>query len=373
MKIGIDAGGLGITDERLKVGVYHIVKDIITELSKIDKKNTYLLYSFHPIEPSLMKQFGKNMKNIIVKPMRGWMKIGLPLRLFLDKPDVFIGANQALPYRLPLAQYKTITIFYDIAFETLPQLYAYAGDLHKLIRNSQYAAQHSDTIIAISQKTKEDMEKFYGISGSKIIVSYPPITVGSTKAKKEMQHPYFLFVGAFKKSKNVPVILSAFGEFIKRINKPYNMVLIGGDRWLDPEIKSFMDKLPSQVKSLVKIIPATADKEELAQFYRGAVAFVSPSLYEGFGLPLIEAMLLDCPVISSKEGSIPEVVGDAGILVDYKSVKELSDAMEKVAKDQKMRNAMVEGGKRNIKRFKKDAIAKTIYSIIGSYEKTSHS
>src|SRR5437868_616190 len=128
MKIGVDAGCLGIKDERLKVGVYRVVVGLLRQLGKIDTVNRYNLYSFYPIDKELMRSFGPRMRNVLVVPSRGWMKIWLPFRILSQRPDVFLGLNQALPDKIAnQPNYKAVAFFYDLAFEKFPEMYEYSG------------------------------------------------------------------------------------------------------------------------------------------------------------------------------------------------------------------------------------------------------
>ncbi len=366
MKIGVDAGCLGVKDEGLKVGVYHIVKNALIELGKIDKKNNYLLYSFYPIESTVMKEFGSNMKNVVVRPTRGWMKLWLPLRLLQDRVDVFLGANQAVPLRLPFSTYKTIGIIYDIAFEKYPELYAYAASVKKHRFYSSQTARKSDTIISISQKTKDDLIEIYHTKPSKIIVAYPGIVPLPEVASFKSQYPYFLYVGALKKGKNIPSIIKAYENFRKTSHKRIALLMAGGSTWLDPEIPKLLDNLPKNIRSDIRLLGAVTHTKTLSSLYRGAVAFVCPSLYEGFGLPFVEAMSVGCPVIGSDRGSIPEIVGKAAILKDAYDIPGLSKAMEKVASDTNVRNTLVRQGKEQSKRYSFKTFTKAIYSALES-------
>lgn len=367
MYISVDAGCLGITDERLKVGVYQVVKNLLIQLGKIDKTNTYLLYSFYPIDKKLLNEFGNNVKNVVL-PSIGWLQLVLPTRLSLDKPDIFIAANQAIPFQLPGTKYKTIGIFYDIAFEKYPELYSYAASVKKHRENSKKLAQKSDMIISISRNTKIDVQKFYNVPENKIIVAYPGINneleIQKGKLKSGIKKPYFLFVGAFKKSKNIPNLLQAFDTFLQKTKKDYQLLLVGGDKWLDPEIEKTFQLLNDKTQRNTKILGFVSD-EKLTTLYKNAVALVSPSFYEGFGLSFLEAQSFGCPVIGSKRGSLPEVIGDSGLLVEPVNTKKIASAMQKLAEDNEMRRYLIEKGYENVKKYSWKAFAKTVQSAIG--------
>lgn len=364
MLIGVDAGCLGVKDERLKVGVYQMAKNLLLELGKIDQQNSYLLYSFYPLEKKLLLKFGRRMHNVVVRPSRGWLKIWLPLQLLKDKPDVFLALGQSLPQKLPFSPLLyTIGFVYDVAFEKFPVMYS--TSLAKLQKNSREVVKNSNFILTISNSTKEDIVSLYGISAKKIKPIYPGVSkVFNPKGDKyNSEKPYFLFVGALKKIKNVPAVINGFSYFTKKTGLDYYLYLVGGDKWWDPGIKNILDKTPLKVQQQVKFL-GFVDKEVLASLYRGATAFASPSFYEGFGLTFLEAMASGCPVIGSKSGSIPEVVGDCGILVNPESSEEIGEAMIKMVKDKNFRNVCVKKGVRRVKDFTWEKFAKTVLNYI---------
>lgn len=365
MRIGIDAGCLGIVDERLKVGVYTVVSNMLIELSKLDTKNDYYLYSFNPIDFSLMKKLGNNMHNIVVRPVTGWLKLGLPLRLLFDKVDIFIAANQAVPLRLPSLHYKVLGIFYDIAFEKYPELYSYATSVEKHKINSKNLAHTAEKLVVISRSTKNDIQRVYGINAQKMTVAYPGVEVIENTSAFFNEKPYFLFVGTFKKSKNIPFLLKGFVEFLKRRNSNYDLLLVGGDKWMDFEIKKVMNILPKKYTDHIKIL-GFVDSHKLAALYRGAYAFVSPSLYEGFGLPFLEAQSIGIPVIGSYNGSLQEVIGNSGILVNPNNIKSLVNALASLASNKNLYKKLVQRGRSNVKKYTWKSFAKKIQFTLES-------
>ncbi len=360
MLIGVDCGCLGVKDERLKVGVFRLVEDLLVTLGKLDKKNTYYLYSFYPIDKSLLKFFGSRMKNIVVRPTRGWLKIWLPLRISRDNTDVFLGFGQSIPRYLSFEKKPyTISFFYDLAFEKFPKMYN--DDLSKLKRNSREAAAKSDVILTISESSKKDISKIYGVKKLKIMVSYPGLHKDFKQSGKKYKNknPYFLFVGSLKKGKNVPNIIKGFLLFLEKTGKDFDLIIVGGDKWFDEQI----EKNNSNIKFL-----GNSSDEKIRSLYEGAVAFVSPSFYEGFGFPMLEAMALGCPVISSNISSIPEVVGDAGILVNPNNYKEIGNALIEVSGNSRKRKSMIKKGLERSKQFSNIKFGKDVLSIINSYE-----
>lgn len=324
MIVGVDAGCLGIKDKRLKVGVYQVVKNLLEKIGELDRTNTYLLYSFYKIDKNLVKSFGPNFTNVVVKPTRGWTKIWLPLQLLRDKPDVFLGLNQSLPLKLPFQEYRTLLVVYDILFEYQHTLYK--GSWQRLHQQTAFAVNAADTIIAISHATKKDLVERYGIAGKKVVISYLGNRAFPSPHIPRHKRPFFFFVGSLKPSKNIPTLLKAFHQFLKQTKSDMDLVLAGGDKWLDEKIEKTMGELPEETKRHV-IFKGGIDDAIMAGLYKETVCFISPSISEGFGLPFLEAMSFGTPVIGPNTGAVPEVVGKAGLLVDPIDKKSIALAM----------------------------------------------
>ncbi|MBI3577697.1 glycosyltransferase family 4 protein [Candidatus Gottesmanbacteria bacterium] len=341
MIIGVDAGALSITDDRLKVGVYRVVLNLLIELGKQDKKNTYRLYSFRPLEQGMMKLFGSRMTNIVLL-QKGWFRLWLPLQLRKNPVDVFLGLSQTLPS----SPGRTIGFIYDLGFLHYP--HAYPDSLPHLKKQTEDLVKRADGLVTISHAVANDVRKQYNIPGSKITVSYPGVDsrFKPTGEKYTSQHPYFLFVGALKRGKNIPTLLKAFEKFRKKSKEQYELLLIGGDYWLDPAIE------PSKGVKRLGFVPDS----QLPNYYRGATALIMPSLWEGFCLPAVEAMASGCPVIASNAGALPEIVGDAGILVEAMDTDGFTNAMRAVLLDGSLKGK----GKKRSRLFSWPAMAKAV-------------
>ncbi len=365
MNIAVDAGCLGVKDKRLKVGVYNFAKELLIHLSKTDQKNQYFLYSFHPIEKSLMKALGENMTNIVVRPQRGWLQIWVPIRMVRDRINLFLALGQAMPYRMPLGV-KTIGLVYDIAFDKYPE--NYPDSYESLHNNTKHLVKKANHIIVSALATKQDLKKYYRVSENKISVI--PMGARSFAKKKSAKpltsNPYFLSVGALKRGKNVPTLIYAFDKFLQKSKKDVELLIVGGNKWLDPKIKKALEDVREETTERIQLVGFVEDIE-LAVLYRHAIAFVSPSFYEGFGLPFVEAMAQGCPVIGSDRGSVPEVVGKAGILLDPDDVDALSKAMYDIFSDHALRSSMIKKGHSQAHKFSWDTTAQEIQDIINQY------
>lgn len=297
MIIGVDAGALAIADERLRVGVWRVTYNLLRELAKIDKKNEYRLYSFAP----LGERFGKNFRNIVVRPRLGWSTIQLPLELRRHPVDVYLGLSQTLPR----ADAKKIGWIYDLGFLHYPD--AYPDSLTRLEKQTNRLIERADHIITISEHAKTDIIAQYG--KHRITVAYPGVdpTFTARGPKHKEKRPYILMVGALKRIKNIPFALQIVKRFFE--NNDYLLLLVGGNYWEDPEIKKTMAR--EKIEQRVKMQGFVPDIE-LPEYYRGARALLVTSLWEGFCLPAAEALSCGCPVVYSNTGSLAEVVGKNG-------------------------------------------------------------
>lgn len=357
MIIGVDAGALAITDERLKVGVWRTSYNLLRELSKLDRKNDYRLYSFRPLDEGLVKSFGGRMTNRVLRPLPGWFTLRLPIELRLNPVDIFLGLSQAIPFSAPK---KSLGFVYDLGFLHYPQ--AYRGTLRQLKRHTEELVRRASQIVAISKTTATDIVKTYHYPSKNITVAYPGVAAQFTSvgAKYTGKNPYFLFVGALKRGKNIPAAIRAFAKFLNQTKKPYDFLIIGGNYWEDDRIKQTIEEL--HLGKRVKLLGHAADSE-LPKFYRGATALVVPSLWEGFCLPAVEAMASGCPVVASTQGSLPEIVGDAGISVSPMDVEAITRAMVEFTQNLPRRKVAVAKGLARRKLFSWRKMAETVAKL----------
>lgn len=356
MIVGVDAGALSVRDDRLKVGVYRVTLNLLKHLSLIDTTHEYRLYSFIPIDKETMKLFGSNMRNVIVRPAVGWSQIQLPLELRRHPVDVFLGLSQMVPS----TNAKKIGLIHDVGFLSYPDLYEYTR--RKLKNQTDALVRRSDIVIAVSKATKCDILSHYDIASNKISVCYEGIDERFVPGGEiyKSKNPYILFIGALKKQKNIPVLLQSFRIFLDISKKTYDLFLVGGDYWVDPEIKETIARLHLQKR--VQIMGYVKDID-VPKYYRSALAFASPSLIEGFCLPAVEAMASGCPVICSSVGAFPEIVGKAGILTDPTDVDMLAKTFLRVSENRTLRLKMRKHGLKKSKQFTWQTFASNVYAL----------
>jgi glycosyltransferase involved in cell wall biosynthesis len=246
-----------------------------------------------------------------------------------DQLDVFWSPRHHLPLLLP-KRIKSLLTIHDLVWKFYPETMSYLGRwLERALMPPSLA--RAQAVISVSQATQLDLQNFFPACSDKLTVvraglSYTPVTATLDVGKG----PYFLFVGTLEPRKNLPRLLGAFSQ-VAKTNDEISLVLVGGEGWGQQGLVEIIDEL-----GLVGRVELTARvlEEELAVFYANAIALVMPSLYEGFGLPLLEAMGHEVPVISSNFGAMKEVAADAGLLVDPYSEKQLAAAMIEMLRDE---------------------------------------
>lgn len=352
--IGVDAGMLGVTDERLRVGVWRVVTELLDALSLCNKADAYRLYSFASIPPDTMRHLGFRFENRVLTPTKGWMTLRLPLELRLHPPEVFLGLAQALPN----APGRKIGFIYDLGFLSHPEYYP--GSAAKLTDITANTVRRADVIVTISRAIAEEITSVYAVPKHKLAVAYPGVGMQFGPKGKSFKgsRPYFLYVGSLKPGKNVAGLIQAFAQFHTHGHKEFDLYLVGSDLWLDPAVEQAMKT--HGIHEHVKQLGFVTD-DELALYYRGAVAFVSPSLVEGFCLPAVEAMASGCPVITSDIGVFKEIVGDAGVQIAPRDTEAIAAAMGKMVTNSTLREALVTKGLKRARDFRWKKMAEAVY------------
>lgn len=367
LKIGVDCGSLIRSSDKKPSGIATVTENLLHELSVLDKRNIYVLYSFNKIDSQVLDRFGGRIQNQVLWPAVGFKRFRLPLAIAQTKPDIFLALSQAMPSNAP----PTLGFVYDVSFIKNPDFYS---NPKKLKIQTEIVLNTAKQIITLSNTAKKEIVEFYPQVKDKISVVFPGVSSffqpGASKYVDNFH--YFVYVGQLKKSKNIPCLIHGFAKFLQNSETKHKLVLIGSSDNLDPEISKAvaLNKLEDYVDYRDSV-----SQEELAKYYRGALAFVSPAFVEGFGLPLIEAMSCGTAVITSNVSSMPEIVGEAGILVDPTNPETLAKALENVATDAKKREQLIKLGLRKAKQFSWKQFAKTVleksYDLVKNRQDTN--
>jgi glycosyltransferase involved in cell wall biosynthesis len=219
-------------------------------------------------------------------------------------------------------QGKVVVTVYDMITEIFPQYFQEGNNISLLKRR---CCERADKVIAISHSTKNDLVRFFDISPKKIVVIHLASSLNGNHAShsvKPFSEPYLLFVGQRKDYKNFEGLIEAFATS-DVLKKSFHIVCFGG------QLLSHSEKvLLRQLGIEGRVHNVTGSDKLLCNYYRNAVAFICPSFYEGFGIPILEAMELSCPVVCSNTGSLPEVAGDAAIFFDPYSTGSMRHVLE---------------------------------------------
>jgi len=262
------------------------------------------------------------------------------------------------PYFLPFLKGKPfVLVVHDMTHELFP---GNVSKQDKTIKWKKELVYKADKIIAISKNTKKDIIKFYDIDESKIEVVYwgTSMTVSNEKVDMELPERYILFVGNRNTYKNFDLFFKSIVPILKE-DKDLNLVCAGSNKFSQKEIDMIQEK---GLLERVKHVKFKNDKEQ-EYIYNNAICFVFPSLYEGFGIPVLEAFACDCPVVLSNTSSLPEVGGDAVEYFDPKDVKSIENSVRKVIENAELRKKMTKEGRERLKNFSWDCAAKKFMNI----------
>ncbi len=349
-----------------RVGSSEFCFRILLELEKLDKKNEYIIYlPGYPSSDFPAERSGWTYKIIPSKPL--WTISGLTWEFIRRKPnlDVFFSPTHYSP---PFISVPQVISILDVSYRYYPELFKKI-DLYKLAVWGEYSVKHAKRIVTISNSSKDDIIKMYKVDSKRVNVVYPGIKEFNLESmtKEELHNkynftsPYLLFVGTLQPRKNIKRLVEAFSVVKKKNRSDLKLVIVGKRGW------SYDEDLSSPAKYGVEdsvIILESVSNLDLPAFYKYAECLVLPSLYEGFGLPILEAMKYGCPVITSNISSMPEAGGEAALYVNPEKVDDIVDKIEKVLQDSDLRNKMVEKGYEQIKNFSWSIAAEKTLSIL---------
>ncbi len=286
-----------------------------------------------------------------------WMQFVLPAQASKAKSDVLFCPTFLSPIFAPCGVVLTI---FDMAFMRYPETcdLFFRTYLRVMLSLTKGRARK---ILTISEYSKKEIVKYLNVPEDRIEVIYPGkderFTPGRSAlgGKYGIPGKYFLYIGTIEPRKNIETIIDAFAKVKRESALPHSLVIAGGKGWYYDSV--FRNARVSGVEDSI-IFPGYIPEEDLPSLYRNAEAFVFPSLYEGFGLPVLEAMACGCPVIASNTSSIPEAAGDAAILIDPLDTYSIAASMKKVASDPGLREQLVNKGLERSRRFSWDNAAK---------------
>lgn len=280
-----------------------------------------------------------------------WEQTVWPWHIWRRQPDLIHGMAFALPL---LTRCPAVVTIYDLSFLHYPEQFP-ALQQRYLAAQSRWACRRARRVITISEATRQDVHTFFGVPLAQIDVVYPGVdsayapqeetAVTQFKKGRGIDGRFILHVGTLQPRKNIPTLLQAFAQLEDRTMK---LVLIGGKGWLFDEIFAQIQQLGVEERVL---FPGYVPDAELPLWYASADLFVFPSVYEGFGMPVVEAMACGTPVVASNSSSIPEAVGKAGLLFEPHNPSELAERIVSVLQNSQLSAKMRQLGLEQARRF----------------------
>jgi glycosyltransferase involved in cell wall biosynthesis len=333
MRVAIDARKL----HDFGIGTY--IRNLLRHLARIDRDSEYVLLCQEP-DLGVATQLGPNFRTVL-EPSPNYSlreQIHVPWVLHREKPDVFHAPHYVLP---PATRRRSVVTIHDCIHLMFPQYLRNRG-AYFYARASMWSAAHqAHRILTVSEASKRDIIHFFSVRPEKVVVVYNAIeerfsetpseeAIERVRERYQLNHPFVLYVGNIKPHKNLVRLIEAFAELRRRGFDELKLLIIGDEISKLPALRRAVHthRLHKHVRFLGYL-----EDETLASLYRLASVFVFPSLYEGFGLPPLEAMASGTPVVTSNVSSMPEVTGDAAVLVDPYSVESIVEGIARVLTD----------------------------------------
>jgi len=353
-------------------GIGWFAHEILSRLVQRHPEHEFIFFFDRPYHKDFI--FGPNVTPVVLKPQARhpalyylWTEWAVPYALRKYKADLYFSPDGlgTLRSRVP-----TCITIHDLAYKHYPQ---FMDKMHKW-HYAHYLprfAQKARRIIAVSEFTRQDIVRQYGIDEQRIDVvyngaheAYRPLSYEereAVKAKYTQGEEFFLFTGALHPRKNVISLLKAFVQFKRRQRSRIKLVVVGRMAWQYEEIVKAKELMPYKEDV---IWTGYLNVEDLAQVTASAYAMVYPSLFEGFGIPILEAMACDVPVIVSNTSSMPEVGGEAALLVDPASPEDIAAKMMTIYKDEVLRDKMIAAARKQKEKFSWERSAEKLWESL---------
>jgi len=331
----------------VRTGTEVYARELLLRLPRLAPDLRWLLLSSRPGELDQL--------DLLVLPQRRlWSQTRVPLALARLRPDLFFAPSHVVPF---LAPGRTLTVVHDLAFERFPAAYSSAGRLY-LRLTTRWAVQRCPLVLTVSEATASDLVEIYGVDRARIrvvppgIAAPPRVRVNPARLRQlGVETPFVLHVGRVEARKNQEAAAAA----VARVG---GLRLVCAGPVIDLEAAERLHRQGA-------ILLGRVDQLDLEQLFLAAEALVFPSLYEGFGFPVVEAMARGLPVVTVRSSSLPEVAGEAALYVSSPfDVGGIADAIRSVVGDEALRKRLVTAGRRQAAGFSWDATAAGVLEVI---------
>ncbi len=363
MIIGIDASRAFL---KRRTGIeeyaYQVIKHLRTELSVDVDVILYVRQKFSLVDgrlrmivPEIDFELPRNWQVRALWAPRFWTQIGLSIEMLFHRPDVLFVPAHTVPIIHPT---KTVVTVHGLEYEFCPEAYSLWERLYMRM-SIRYSCRVASTVICVSENTKRDVMKLYGVDEEKIRVIYEgyetnfqfPISHFQTRTNESISKaikPYLLFIGRLEERKNVVRTIEAFEILKKKYQISHNLVLVGKPGFGYQKIQSKIHD--SRFKVHVRELGYVSEEEKW-ELLQNADVFLFPTLYEGFGIPVLEAQSVGVPVVTSHTSSLPEVAGEGAVYVDPMSAESITEGVYQVLSDEGLKSDIIKKAAHNVNRF----------------------
>lgn len=318
--------------------------------------------------------FSKNITPVVISPPARhpllwyyWFEYAVPKVLEKINPDIFISTDGYLSLS---SKIKTLIVIHDLAFEHFPKHISWSAGKYYKHFSPKYARK-ADRIATVSEYSKKDITEKYNITPDKIDVVYngsdelyQPLSESDIQKVQDeftFGKRYLLFVGSIHPRKNLLGLLKAFELFKEKTSSDLKLVVAGRFAWKTNDIENFYTSMKNKEEV---IFAGHCNLSKLAKLLGSAWALAYPSFFEGFGIPLVEAMNCHVPIITSNTSSMPEVAGEAAILIDPFLPEDIAEAIIKIDTQPELRNKLIEAGKKQKEKFSWELTAQKFWNSI---------
>ncbi|MCI0711461.1 MAG: glycosyltransferase family 4 protein [Chloroflexi bacterium] len=347
MHVAIDASP---TTRTRRTGTENYALQLIRHLVAIDVVNHYTLYFREDPPADLFPDVEDVHQRVLLFP-RLWTHLRFAGDLWLRRPDLTFVPAHTLPRFFPG---KAVVTIHDLGYKHFPDAHP-VRERQYLDWSTRHSANRATMILADTHATRRDLIEFYDIPDEKIRVVYPGVdeslrpvkdeaSLQAVRAKYGLPQRYLFFLSTLQPRKNVARLVRAFQQWHRDTSHTnVHLVLAGQKGWL------YDESWTAGVENL--IMPGYIHDEDIPALYSGALAFVFPSLFEGFGFGVVEAMQCETPVLTANTSSLPELAGDAALLVDPLDVDAIAQGIDHLVNGAALRKTLVERGKQQVKKF----------------------
>ena len=362
LSIAVDARPLAFPQN----GIGRYTASLLGAFASLQLPYCIYLYSDRPFQPDFALPQNWKVRTGHVRSgglSTAFAQAIFPFWALRDRIDVFWSPRHQLPLLLPPRIRKVVTT-HDVVWKRFPQTMRRFGPVVEALL-TPFSLRVADQVIADSQFTRSELIALFPWVESKVRVVYlaSNLPYETSNDSSPDSHPYFLFVGSCEPRKNLPGLLRAYRQYRSRSSSPINLIIAGGDQWGEFSVADYIRT--NGLASSVRVIKHV-DDAALCCLYAHAQALVMVSFYEGFGLPLVEAMQYGVPLVASNTGAVAEVAGNAAILVDPTDIGAIAHALDQITENPKVRTTLASHARARGLQFSwEKAASETMALIVG--------